>query len=201
MKQSAVIQWLLDESQTVLKQSNLVSLSNPSNHVDVAQPSMDHPYPFVGVQPITNNSISAGIGSGKTFVDGFEYDNNGVLQAIVYRRDSSLRVNVIPVTDNDASLRDDLAEEIADHFNLFSRTETQPTDMDPPEVDETSPQGRPDEFVRETGVTLVIEYEHTFTDSDPMVADSVNMDIEVGDEVSDLDTVGDDPIAFSESFN
>jgi len=200
MRTSAVIQWLLDECEAVLQQSNRVSLSTPANHVDVAEPSLDHPYPFVGIQPIADNSMSAGIGNGDLFVDSLTHDSNGVLQATTYRRDSTLRVEAIPVTDDDPKLRDELADELEDHFSLYSRKGGQPADMDPPELDNSTPQGRSSDFVDSTGIAMGIEYEHFITDTDPDVAESVNVEIEVGDEASDLDTIGDDPIAYDETI-
>lgn len=200
MRTSAVIQWLLDECEAVLQQSNRVSLSTPANHVDVAEPSLDHPYPFVGIQPIADNSMSAGIGNGDLFVDSLTHDSNGVLQATTYRRDSTLRVEAIPVTDDDPKLRDELADELEDHFSLYSRTGGQPSDMDPPQLDNSTPQGRSDDFVDSTGIAMEIEYEHFITDDDPDVATSVNVEIEVGDAVSDLDTIGDGAIAYDETF-
>lgn len=200
MNQSDVIQWLLSECETVLTQSNRVSLSMPSNHVDVAEPSMEHPYPFVGVQPITTNQMSAGIGNGNLFVDSLNYGSDGILNSITYRREPTLRVEAIPVTDDDPKLCDDLGTELVDHFDLYTRTGGQPVDMDPPQIDDSTPQGRSDDFVDSDGIAMEIAYEHYITDDSPAVATTVNMDIEVGDSVSDLDNVGDNPIAYSETF-
>lgn len=194
MNQSDVIKWLLSECQTVLEQSNAVSLTDASNHVDVAQPSLDHPYPFVGVQPLTTNHRSAGIGNGDIFVDSLNYGNDGVLDSITYRREPSIRVETIPVTDDDPSLRDDLGDELADHFGLFSRTGGQPSDMDPPGVDDTSTEGRPDDFIDSSGVGMIIDYEHFIVDNDPLVAKEANLDIKVGD------TLDNTSLAISETF-
>jgi len=201
MKKSEVVQWLLNESETVLTQSNYVSLSNEANHVDVASPSLDHPYPFIGVQKLATNTRSAGIGNGDVFVDSLNYGSDDVLDSITYRREATMEVEVIPVTDDDPELRDDLSEEVADHFSLYSRTGGQPVDMDPPDVDDETTRGRPSDFIDTSGVALSIDYEHTFTD----------IDIEVGDLVTDLEQWGidgwgeedwgaDDPVAFSETF-
>jgi len=210
MNESDVIKWLLSESETVLQQSNLVSLTTPANHVDVAEPSMSHPYPFIGIQKITTNTRSAGMGGGDLFVDELTY-TNGTLDSITYRRDSSLRVNVIPVTDDAPSLRDDLADEVTDHFSLFARTGGEPDDMDPPDIDDSTPTGRSDDVVDASGIAMTIDYETFIVDNDPQVADTVNVDIEVGDRITDLeewsdDTWGDndwgssDPVAYHETF-
>jgi len=211
VNESDVIQWLLDECETVLTQSNYVSLSTPVNHVDVAEPSMDHPYPFVGIQPIATNQTSAGIGNGNLFVDSLNYGSDGILDSITYRRESTLRVETIPVTDDDPKLRDDLGTELTDYFNLYTRTRGQPSDMDPPQIDESTPQGRSDDFIDSDGIAMEITYEHFITDTDPDVAESVNVELQVGDEVGDIvdwgdedwgdeDWATDDPIAHDETI-
>jgi len=211
MKSSDVMQWLLDECATVLTQSNVVSLSTPANHVDVTEPSLDHPYPFVGVQPIATNSTSAGIGAGDLFVDSLNYGSDNILDSITYRRESTLRVETIPVTDDDPKLRDELSTELTDHFNLYTRKGGQPSDMDPPQIDDSTPQGRSDDFVDSDGIAMEIEYEHFITDTDPDVARTVNTEIQVGDEVGNIvdwgsdswgdeDWETDDPIAYNESI-
>lgn len=194
MKTSDVMDWLLTECQTVLEQSNGVSLTDASDHVDIAQPSIDHPYPFVGVQPLATNPVSAGIGSGNIFVHNLNYDGNDVLDSITYRRDSSLRLEIIPVTDTNPSLRDDLGDELTDHFSLLARTKEQPADMEPPDIDESSIEGRPADFINSSGIGMTIDYEQYMTDTDPEVALNVTATIEVGDEI-DATTV-----AFSEDI-
>lgn len=192
MKTSDVMNWLLSECQTVLEQSNCVSLTDASDHVDVAQPSIDHPYPFVGVQRLATNPISAGIGNGDIYVDSLNYGSDNLLDSITYRRESSMRCEVIPVTDNNPSLRDDLGDELADHFSLLSRTKAQPEDMDPPQVDDNAAEGRPEDFIDSSGIGMTIEYEHFIVDNDPPVAKNANLTVRVGDSLEDLENWGED---------
>lgn len=166
MKESDVVNWLLNEIETYLTNTTLVSLSTPSKHTDVAETGDPPVYPFVGVQKIASRSQSAGIGSGELHVDSFNMTGNTV-DSIDYRRDVTFRVEVIPVTDDDAQLRDDLVDELANRFALIARRQSFPFDMEDLAVEESSPQGRPDAFVRGEGVPVEIDYSRYFTDAVP----------------------------------
>lgn len=181
MRQTAVINWLHDEIVTFLSNSSLVSLSSPGDHVDLVDERDDNPYPFVGIQKIGSNDNNAGIGNGQVFVDSLSYDSTDTLVSITYRRDVTFRVNVIPVTNNDAKLRDDLADDLDDHFARLARNGPLASDMDDLRVEEATPQGRPDEFVYGDGIPIEIDYSRYQTDNDPLVADTVNVDIDVRD--------------------
>lgn len=199
MRQSAVTTWLLDEIETFLTNTSLVSPSTPSNHVDEAQAHDEQTYPFVGVQKIATNPQSAGIGNGELQVDSVNYGNNGNVQSIDYVRDVELRVEVIPTTDDDSALRDDLAEDLASRFALLARTDGYPSDIDSITVGEATPSGRPDEFVRGDGVPLEIDYERHLTDDTVTAAETVNIDVDVGDYDDDI-SESDDVDAFDESL-
>jgi len=181
MRESDVIEWLIDESVAFLDTTSLVSVSTPSNHADEAQFHDGHVYPFVAVQQIGSTSESAGIGKGELFVDSLSYDTNDVLQSITYRRDVSLRVNVVPVTDEDPKLRDDLATDLTDHLSLVAEKNDHPDDIDDISVGEATPQDRPDDLVAADGIPLDVEDSRYVTDDDPDVAETVNVDVEVGD--------------------
>jgi len=186
MKQSDVVIWVHDEVKSVLNSTNLVNLGTPDDHVDLADDREDHPYPFVGIQKVTGIPQSAGIGSGNLSVDALNYDNNNVLQSIDYGRDTVLRLNIIPLTDGDAQLREDLGDELADHFELLLRQDNLHADMEDIDVGEATPQDRTDDFVRADGIPLEIEYTRFITDDDPATAKTVKVDVDVADEVSDL---------------
>lgn len=187
MRESAVLTWIMDECETVLANSSLVSISTPSDHVDVAEPGMDHPYPFVGVQKIAANPQSAGIGSADVFVESVkDTDNDGYVDEITKRRDIDLRVSVIPVTDNDAKLRDDLGGELSDHFAVIGREGASNDDIGEIETDEASPQGRPDDLIRADGIPLEIEYSRYIVDSSVTAAETVTVDLDVGDQDEDV---------------
>lgn len=199
MRESDVIEWLISESTTFLSNSSLVSLSTPAGHVDVAEAGDPPVYPFIGIQKIASTSDSAGIGSGELYVDDLSYTNDGVLESITYRRDVTLRVEVIPVTDEDPKLRDDLTTDLTDFYSKKVRKDTLHSDMEGLKIEEATPQGRADDFVRADGIPIEIDYERYLVDNDPDVADTVNVDIDVGDE-ADTDSTTDTD-TFDESFS
>lgn len=200
MKQSDVVVWVHDEIKSVLNTTSLLSLNTPDDHVDLADDREDHPYPFVGIRKSTTRPQSAGIGSGGLYVDALNYDNNDVLDSIDYAKDIVLRLLVIPTTDDDAKLREDLTEELANHFELQLRQDNLHSDMKDLDVEEGTPQGRPDDFVRADGLPLEIEYKRTITDSDPTAAETVNMDVDIGDYDDDI-SESSDVDGFDETFN
>jgi len=202
MKQSDLTEWLFGELQEILVETNntnVTSVSEAADNVDIADASKDHPYPSLVVQPLSVNPQSAGIGTGRLFVDQQTYDSNDVLQSITYRKESEIRLDLIPITDNDPKLRDDLSDAISDHFSLLIRQDGFPEDVDPILVGESSPQGRPEDFVRTSGVTFVAEYHRFITDNDPDVAEEVDLDVDVSD--MDIDDETTDVDAFDEQFS
>jgi len=196
MKESEVVNWLYTETVDVLDTSSLLSLSSPNDHVGLAEKGEDTIYPYVGIQEIANRPQSTGVGSGEVFVDETVYDSQDVLQSITYRRDVIKRVQLIPTTDGDAQLRDDLGGELADHFSVITRQGNLPTDIEALTVEEGTPQDRTDDFVRAHGVPMEITYSRYITNNDPAVADTVNVDIDV---TEDVDTAASDD-AFNETF-
>ncbi len=189
MRESDVINWLFDETSTFLSNSSLVSVSAPSDHVDEAQTHNGQIYPFIGVRQIASNPDTAGIGNDTLKVDSFSYGTDGVLQSITYRKDVTLRAELVPTVDENPKLRDDLSEDISDHFSLIAEKlntvkDTTPDDMEDVSVDESTTEGRSDDFVMADGIPVEIEYSRYLVDNDPPVADTVNLDINVGDSVS-----------------
>lgn len=201
MKQSEVFQWLFGELREILASTpntGISSTTEANNHVDIAEGDVDHPYPFIGVQEIATNTQTAGIGSGSLYVDDVVY-SGGVLSEIKYRRESTLRLNILPIVDNDPKLRDDLSTAIIDHFALKIRTGEYPSDIDNPEISEKSPQNRSEEFVRGSAIPLTLEYKRFLSNSDPSVASEVDLDVDVsGSTPDDLETAID---AYQETFN
>jgi len=201
MNQKALTQWLFTELRTVLSDTpdtGISSSTDATGHVDITEGDVDHPYPFIGVQPITQNPISQGIGNGVVRVTDIIYDA-GVVSEIHYKRESDVRVSLIPVTDSDPALRDRLADDVVDHFSVRSRTGEYPDDVSFRTIGETRPQGRPNDNVRGVGVPLALSYERTIVDDDPTPATSVELDVAVGETVS-AGVVGDAVDAFAESF-
>jgi len=196
MQQSAVIEWLDYQIATVLADTSLLSLSTPTEHVGLAQRRDTQIYPFVGIRTISAQPLEGGLANGELFVDTLTKDGNGVVQSITYRRESRLRLEVDPVTDGNPKLRDELVAALVDHFTLLERRDNTPDDITL-SVAEASPQDRADEFVRLSGLTLVIEYERFITDDGPVVADEVNLDVDVGDS-DDTVSESEDADAFDE---
>ncbi len=204
MKQSEFTTWLFDELKQVLVDTNntgITSVSQASDNVDITDGGQDHPYPFIGVQTISTNPQAAGIGHGQLRVVDEDYDANGVLQEVTRQRESTVRMNLIPVTDNNPKLRDELSDAIVDHFSLLESKGNYPDDITFEQIGESSPEGRPEEFVRSAATTLVVSRERTLIDSDPAVAEAVNVDVDVSGEddgqIDDTDTDGD---AYDETF-
>jgi hypothetical protein len=188
MKQSEFTEWLFDELKQVLvdtSDTGITSVSEASDNVDIANGDVDHPYPFIGVQTISTNPQAAGIGTGQLRVVDEVYDTNGVLQEVTRQRESTTRMNLIPVTDGNPHLRDELSDAIVDHFTLLESKGNYPDDITFEQIGESSPEGRPEEFVRSTATTLVVSRERNLVDSNPVVAEEINVDVDVGDETSD----------------
>jgi hypothetical protein len=195
MKESDVNDWLHSECVSILQSTSLLTLSTPNNHVGIAEDRDDQTYPFIGIRGISSTSQSAGIGSGDMYVDSVNY-SNGTADSVTFRREPTLRVELVPVTDNDQQLRDDLVDELVDHFSTLGRLDDYPADVEEVDVDEATVQGRPSEFVYADGVPLDVDYNRYVTKS-VAAAETVNVDIDASDTVDD-DT--DDVEAYSESF-
>lgn len=197
MKESDVINWLIEELTTTLSNSSLVSLSSPGQHVDVVNGRDPPRYPFVGLLQISNTPTARGIGNTNIVVDSLSYDVDGILDSITYRRDNELRIEMVPVTDDDAKLRDDLFTLIEDELSMLSKTGSFPDDMNTPEVDTSDTRDRSNDFIRSDGIPVTIPYSRYMIDSDPEAAETVNVDIDVGDDedwTNDMDS-------FDETFS
>jgi len=204
MKKSELKLWLFGELRQVLADFSGVSISTTqeaSDHVDVADATVDHPKPALLVQGISTNPQSAGIGGGHLYVDEKRYNDTGLLNEIEYRRDSQLRVSIVAVVDNDPQLADDLETAVADHFGLLSRTDGFPEDVTPLQIGESTPQDRQADRIQSSGTPLVVEYERYLVDSDPDVAEEVNVDVDVsGGSAGSIDDTDTDADAYNETF-
>ena len=206
MKRTDVIDWVDGEITTVLSNTTLLSLSSPDDHASLIEQRQPPTYPFVGIQPISSRTETGGIGNGNAVVDSLSFDANDVLQSITYRRDETLRLELVVVTDDDAKLRDGLETELEDHFAVLARKDddiddTLADDMDDLRLDgEATPGGRPSDFVYGTGIPIEIDYNRFITDSDVTAAETVNLDIDVGDSDTDV-SESSDADAYDETFN
>jgi len=199
MKQSEVIQWLFEQLQDILigsPHTDITSKSEASEHVDIAESDVDHPFPFLGVQLISATPQSNGIQNQTLPVTDAEF-NDGTLQSLQRQREVITRLNIVPVTNNDAFLRDELATNVTDHFTVLQQTERYPDDIVIQQIGETTPSDRPDEFVRSATVVLVIKFTRTIVDENPDIAEGVTIDVDVSDD-SDFATSTD---VYSEEFN
>jgi len=196
MRKTDVVQWVAGECQTVINDATYVTTSTPADHVGDADDRAEYPYPFVGIRRLSSESQSQGMGNGNLAVHEIRYTNN-VADAIVYEKESTLRVDLLPTADGDRLVRDKLSEDLEDHFSLFAReSQSVPDDMDPPEVEEITPQGRVDDFVYTDGISVTIDYERHIVDDSITAAEDVNIDIDVEDP-SD----GSQADAFDDSFS
>lgn len=197
MEKDDVIDWLYDEAVSVLTDSTHVSLGTPGDHVGLAERRDDQTYPFVGIQEIATSQAPQGIGNGDVYVADTTY-TSGTLQSITYGVEPTLRVELIPLTDGDRRLRDQLTSELADHFSILARTESYGhADVENVATEEGTPQNRSSEFVYAEGVPVEVTYQRYTTDTDPDVVDEVNVDVDVSD--TPLDD-SDDADGFDESF-
>lgn len=187
MRESDVKLWLINETSTFLSNSSLVSLSNPDTHVDTAEAHDDKTYPFIGLQSISSTPQSAGIGSGDVFVDSINYDTNGVVESIDFYREVTYRAELIPTTDGDEQLRDDLSDDLSDYLARIARKGEYPTYFEELSSDDSSPSDRTSDFVRATGVAVEVTYKRLETDTDITPAATVNLDIDVADDLGEYD--------------
>jgi hypothetical protein len=199
MRKSDVNEWLNDEVVSFYNTTSLVDLSSPDEHVGVVNRRNDDvpTYPFVGIQSINSTPKSAGMGNRNVFADTLNYDTNDVIQSIDYRKDVSYRVELIPVTNDDVLLRDDLAEELGMHISLVTRVNRYPDDIKKLDVDTTSTGGRPEDFIDSESIPLDIKYSSFITHDDVTAAETVNVDIDVTDDTPYDENDAD---AFDETF-
>lgn len=199
MNTDDVINWLYSEVTTLLADTDLASLNTPSDHVALTNQrdgDDDGPYPFVGIRPLNAANTSAGIGNGSLYVDDVQR-TDGVVDSIVYRAEPTLRVELVPVTNGDRRLRDNLVDDLTDHFSLLARTNNHPEDIETVTPDESAVQNRSDAFIYGDGLPLDVSFKRYATDNDPDVAESVNLDVDVSE--TPLDD-SDDTDAFDVAF-
>lgn len=181
MRVSALHEWIISVATDTLRNSNVVSVSTPSEHTDIANAHDGATYPFVGVVPITLTPVENGMGNESltpTAVQTQDGDTVGVKE--VLRRDFTIEVT--PVTDDDAYVRDELVDELTLTFARRVEAGNSPNDVSRLSVDETTPSDRPDSFVRGSGVTLTGRL-HTASERALPTADVVSMDVDTIDEM------------------
>lgn len=179
MKTTDVKEWLHDECVTVLANTNAVTLNSPASHVDHADERDGQTYPFVGIREISSTSRSAGLGNGSVYVADLTYEN-GIVQSITYKVVPTLRVELLPLAENDRGLQSTLGDDIIDHFLILSRRDEYPADVETVSVEEASPQHRNDEYVYADGIPVEVTYERYRTES-VTAAEAVSLDVSVGD--------------------
>lgn len=196
MRESDVKLWLINQTTTFLSNSPLVTLTTPSEHTDTAEEHDDAVYPFVGLQSLASVPQTAGLGSGDVFVESINYGSDGVVDSIDFYREVTYRGELIPTTDGDSLLRDDLSDDLSDYFARIARKGEYPTDVASFDVGDSSPSDRPDDFVRASSVGVEVTYKRLERDTDITAADTVNVDVTATDDPS---TASGDT-AFDETF-
>lgn len=181
-----VVNWLLDEAETILTQTNadgITNVSTPAEHVDQTDAHDETTYPFIGVRILAAPTNTAGIGNGNLGVDSSNY-SDGSIDSVTYYLERDARFEVIPVTDGNPQLRDQLADAVTRHFSVRSRQypENVPTDIDSLSVGASTPTARTGEHVRESGVELGLPYTEYVTKSVP-AAESVTTTVEESDDL------------------
>lgn len=173
MRVPDLLSWILNTTTDILEASDVVSLSNPDAHVDIADAHDETTYPFVGVVPITLIPVSGGLGNEtlttvETTASGTEIQSTEML-----RREFTLEVT--PVTDDDAHLRDQLTEELTLGFASRVKHGDVPDDVEL-SVGEMTPTDRVESFVRANGVELNGELTTRTTNALP-ITDTVSWDV------------------------
>jgi hypothetical protein len=179
MNTAAFFEWIFGECETVLTDSNAVSLATPSHHVDIADAHDETVYPFIGVVPISFTAQTAGIGNSDLLTET-TYTEGGTFGGVTRTLRREFSVEITPVTDDDEQLRDTLSDEIAIHFALLAEHDDTPADVDQLSVTDTTPSNRPDSFVRANGVELT-GVVSTHTDDDLPAAESVDITVSLTD--------------------
>lgn len=197
MRTTDVINYLNDELVTVLTESGAVTLSSPSDHVGLVEGRHPPTYPYVGIRKMGSVGESMGVGNENLVVDSMSYDTNGVVKSITRRRESTLTVEIVPVTDGDAHLRDTLYDDVLDHFTLLTDTDGLPTDVETLSVEESGTEGRSKDFVHAEGIPVQVTYKRYLVESNPTAAETVNVDVDAGSADVDDNTDAD---AFDETF-
>lgn len=178
MNTSELLTWLMDNTESVVTDSNSISVSDPSTHVDVADAHDESVYPFIGIQPISMSPVSGGLGKKNLTTTAIRTDNTDTFVGVTgtLRRDFS--IEIIPVTDDDHAVRDALTDEILLYFETLVDVGDTPDDITGLSTGQSTPSGRADSFVRANGVELSGTL-HTHTDTDLPAAESVNWKIDV----------------------
>lgn len=151
MRVPDLLTWVFDTTTDVLADTDVVSLSNPSAHVDIADAHDEATYPFVGVVPITLTSVSGGLGNETLTTVATTESGDTVEPTEMLRREFTLEVT--PVTNDDPQLRDQLTETLTLGFASRIKYDDVPDDLTL-SVGETTPSDRAESFVRANGVEL-----------------------------------------------
>lgn len=174
---SELHEWIISVATDTLRDSTVVSVGNPPEHVDIANTHDGTSYPFVGVVPISLVPIDNGLGNASLTPTAIQTENGqtvGVEE--VLRRDFTIEVT--PVTDDDAYKRDLLVDELTLAFAQRVERNDSPHDITELTIGETTPSDRPDSLVRGSGVTLTGRL-HTASERALPTAESVTADLAV----------------------
>lgn len=175
MYSDELITWLLDATADVVDASPRVSLSNPAEQIDIADRGEPPTYPFIGAVPISLVPISGGLGNADIVATDVHDENGfeGVEKTL--RREFSIEIT--PVTDDDSAARDRFTDAVMLGFAERADRGDIPDDITDFSVDDGTPSGRTESFVRANGVE-VTGVLHTRRDVDLAAVETVNWTVE-----------------------
>jgi len=182
MRTDELVSWLLDGAETVLSNASFLQIDTPRAHVDVADAYDEQTYPFVGVRLLAAPPESSGLGNGSTYASAVS-ESAGSVDSVTETVRRTASVEVVPVTDDDPARRERLGDALALYYGSLTDAEV-PADATVPEVQNTTPQGRPDDLVRASGIELSITY--TTSDQRPLTAaETVTTNVDADDDGDD----------------
>jgi len=182
MKKSDINNWLFGEAETAITNSTVVSVTDASGHVDIAESHADGQYPFVGLTPISTVTESAGLGNEGLYTAAEDRadDADDTLQSTTEAETKRYTVELGVRTDDRHAVADDLTGDLKTHFHLlseaFSYPDNLPAEMISVSAADTAPQSRPEDFVRGTAIEVTVRYVTT-EGVDRTAAETVTLDV------------------------
>lgn len=178
MRLAELLEWIFGTTETALTESDVVTLSNPSAHVDIASAHDETTYPFVGVRLLTINPVTQGLGNASLVPQAIATDENGHTTAVseVLRRDFT--IEIVPVVNDDPYKRDQLTDTLSLAFAQHIEANETPSDVSEASVGAVTPSDRAESFVRANGVEFTGRL-HTASERALPTVESYTLDVDV----------------------
>ena len=171
-----LINWLISETATILDTAPRVSVSNPQSRVDIADAFDETTYPFVGIVPVSMTPLSGGLGNTEVVPTAVNTDDNEKFTGVEKTLRREFSIEITPVTDNDAAMRDRLADTLQFGFAERADRDAIPNDISQFSVPSGSPSGRTEAFTRSNAVE-VTGVLHTSRDVDLPAVETVTWQV------------------------